>query len=247
MIGLLAVFIVGLAGAGKTYLTKSLKEYLKLLEEDVISVNLDPAVSRTPYHPEIDVRDYIDINEIMDRYDLGPNGALIAAYDMLATEFDNVLQEINYQSPSILLLDTPGQMELSTLRKSVPYIRERLSFANQVCFFLIDSFTALNPVDLVTQLWLSVITHFKLNLTLYNVLSKIDLLSKDVRRELIESARNPEKLYEKLVVSGKPMDETTKHLVRDLDNIMGYSELIPCSSLTMEGIDVLCQVIEEFK
>jgi hypothetical protein len=54
------------------------------LEYDVITMNLDPGVVRLPYSPDIDVRQFVDYNDIVDRYELGPNGALIVAMDQVA-------------------------------------------------------------------------------------------------------------------------------------------------------------------
>jgi len=41
-----------------------------------------------PFLPasRIDVRDYVDIVSIMQQYDLGPNGALIMANDLIASK-----------------------------------------------------------------------------------------------------------------------------------------------------------------
>lgn len=51
------VFIIGTAGSGKSQLTATFGEWLKMSKQDVVTVNLDPGVSTLPYSPEVDVRD----------------------------------------------------------------------------------------------------------------------------------------------------------------------------------------------
>lgn len=40
-------------------------------------VNLDPAAEEFTYNPIVDVRELIDINDVMEELDYGPNGGLI--------------------------------------------------------------------------------------------------------------------------------------------------------------------------
>ena len=39
-------------------------------------VNLDPAVRSVPYSANIDIRDTIDYQKVMEQYRLGPNGTV---------------------------------------------------------------------------------------------------------------------------------------------------------------------------
>jgi len=81
-----AIFITGTAGSGKSLLTSRLDQWYKARDNLAITLNLDPAVENLPYNPDIDIRDYIDINELKERYSLGPNGSIIMAYDLVATK-----------------------------------------------------------------------------------------------------------------------------------------------------------------
>jgi len=103
------VFIIGTAGSGKSLLTASFSEWLQMAKQDVITVNLDPGVLTMPYTPNIDIRDYIKIEDIMKQYGLGPNGALIMAADLIAEETDRLGEEIASFKPDFVLIDTPGQ------------------------------------------------------------------------------------------------------------------------------------------
>ncbi|MEM1561081.1 MAG: ATP/GTP-binding protein, partial [Ignisphaera sp.] len=69
------IFILGPAGSGKSYLTYSFTNWLIEHGMDIAIVNLDPAVTWLPYTPDVDIRDYITVEEVMRKYNLGPNGA----------------------------------------------------------------------------------------------------------------------------------------------------------------------------
>ena len=71
------VFFVGTAGSGKTTLVKTFNDYLRDQQMDSTIINLDPAVESLPYTPAVDVRDYVDAYEVMEKFGLGPNLSLI--------------------------------------------------------------------------------------------------------------------------------------------------------------------------
>ncbi len=51
------IFIVGTAGCGKSLLTATFSDWLRLKKQNVTSVNLDAAALSLPYNPDVDVRD----------------------------------------------------------------------------------------------------------------------------------------------------------------------------------------------
>ena len=106
------IFTIGTAGSGKSLLTSAFSDWLKLKKQKVISVNLDPGVLSLPYTPDIDIREYVSLEEIMDKYELGPNGALIMAADLVADQIEKISKEIEELQSDIVLVDTSGQMEL---------------------------------------------------------------------------------------------------------------------------------------
>ena len=109
---MIVIFFIGTAGSGKSLLTASLSDWLKVGKQNVATVNLDPGVSTLPYVPDIDIRNKIDIYQIMDDYQLGPNGALVLASDLIAEEAQLIGAEIENLQSDVVLVDTPGQMEL---------------------------------------------------------------------------------------------------------------------------------------
>lgn len=64
-------------------------------------VNLDPAVRKTGYTANIDIRDTVDYKQVMTEYGLGPNGAIMTSLNLFATRFDQVIDLIGKRSASI--------------------------------------------------------------------------------------------------------------------------------------------------
>lgn len=83
MIKNLVIILLGPAGSGKTTLTYALGKWLNENGVNVSFVNLDPGVEVLPYKPNVDIRDYVTIKELMVKEGLGPNGAMIRAMEIL--------------------------------------------------------------------------------------------------------------------------------------------------------------------
>ena len=69
--------VVGMAGSGKTTLMQRLNAHLYQRESPGYFINLDPAVRYMPYSPNIDIRDTVNYKEVMEQYNLGPNGGIM--------------------------------------------------------------------------------------------------------------------------------------------------------------------------
>ena len=64
------VFILGTAGSGKSLLTSAFSEWLKNAKQRVSVINLDPGVLEMPYSPDLDIRDYVNIEAIIRQQNL---------------------------------------------------------------------------------------------------------------------------------------------------------------------------------
>src|SRR3970040_1690137 len=120
------IFIVGTAGVGKSLLTSRIFDNYTRNGAFVGILNLDPGVENLPYTCDVDVRDYVDIVSIMKQYDLGPNGALIMANDLIASKIDVLQDEVSKVNPDYLIVDTPGQIELFAFRTRGPFLVQNL-------------------------------------------------------------------------------------------------------------------------
>ena len=168
------VFVVGTAGAGKSSLVTAFQRWARFLEVDVMAINLDPGAERVHYDPEFDVRDLVSLSDVMSEYDLGPNGAQILAADLVASQAEDVFEEIEGLSGDMLIVDTPGQVELFAFREASSHLVEVLGQGRACLVFLFDPMLSRTPSGFVSQMLLSSIVHFRLGLPTANFLSKTD-------------------------------------------------------------------------
>ena len=239
------VFIIGTAGSGKSLLTATYSEWLKMQKQDVATVNLDPGVLELPYSPDVDVRDYIDVISLMNEYKLGPNAALIMAADLIAEEIDKVAAEIEAINPDIVLVDTPGQMELFAFRASGPYIVNEISKEPKAIIYLFDSVFCMNPLNYVSNLFLSAAVYNRFLTPQVHVLSKCDLLdSEDVNR-IVDWSAKPKVLEDAIEqkLSGTKRI-LSREIMKAIYNLGMRFLLIPVSARTNEGMINLNAALE---
>jgi hypothetical protein len=230
------VFITGTAGSGKSLLTSRIYEYYTSNGAFAAIFNLDPGVESLPYSCDIDVRDKIDIVSIMKQYDLGPNGALIMANDLIASKFDEFQNEINDVNPDYLIVDTPGQIELFAYRTSGPFLVQNLDSDEKVNLFLFDGALITSPVNFVSIALLATSIKLRLNLPTINVLTKTDLIGEKLK-DIIRWSSDLKSLEE--AISKDADGETyslTTNILRSL-NLGGFAQgLIPISNVSGEGM-----------
>jgi len=188
------VFVIGTAGSGKSLFTSAYSEWLKVEKQDVAAINLDPGVLALPYTPDLDIRDYVNIESLMKEHLLGPNGALIAAADLIAEQVEKLSREIEELKADIVLVDTPGQMELFAFRASGPYIADGLTKEPKAITYLFDSVFSLNPLNYVANLFLSAAVYNRFLIPQIHVLSKSDLLPQEQVDRIIGWSVDPEML-----------------------------------------------------
>ena len=229
--------LIGTAGSGKSLLTRVLSDFLNAKGLHAITVNLDPGVLSLPYEPDVDIRDLVTVIEIMEKYSLGPNGAMIMASDLLAVKLDEINEEIAQLNPDYVLVDTPGQMELFAFRASGPYVARELDSERKLVLYLFDSVFSNDPMNFVSNLFLFAAVYNRFLLPQYPVLSKTDLLpAKDIEKIVLWS-EDPSEL--ELAVQ-RQLTGNSRLISRDLLEAivrLGLDfALIPVSSKTHDGL-----------
>ena len=235
-LGLKTIFISGTAGSGKSLLTSKLYDYYTKNGAFVAVLNLDPGVENMPYTCDVDVRDYVDIVSIMHQYDLGPNGAMIMANDLIAAKIDDIQNEVNRINPDYLIVDTPGQIELFAYRSSGRFFVENISSDEKTNIFLFDGALITTPVNFVSIALLATSIRLRLNLPTINVVTKTDLIE-DKLKEILQWSTNLNTLEN--AISKEADGDTyslTTNILRGL-NLGGFAQgLIPISNVTGEGL-----------
>ena len=230
------IFVTGTAGSGKSLLTSKIYEYYTRNGAFAAVLNLDPGVDSLPYTCDIDVRDYVDIVSIMHQYDLGPNGSLIMANDLIASKIDELQNEVDRTNPDYLLVDTPGQIELFAYRTSGPFFIQNLRSEEKANIFLFDGSLITSPINFVSISLLATSIKLRLGVPTVNVLTKSDLIGEKLK-DVLSWSSNLRILEEAIAeeADGETYSLIT-NVLRGL-NLSGFAQgLIPISNVTGEGI-----------
>lgn len=179
------IFLTGTAGSGKSTLTSVLKKWYEERESYAIALNLDPGALKLPYEPDVDIRQYVDVQQIMEEYELGPNGAMVAASDLIAVNLSKVIEDVEECNPDYVIVDTPGQLELFAFRESGPYVAHNLSGEGKVVLFLFDFIISANPFNFLSTVLLYNSLKLRLNLPQIPVLTKIDM-NRRITKKIME-------------------------------------------------------------
>jgi GTPase SAR1 family protein len=229
------VFVSGTAGSGKSLLSSKLQSYYSKNGSFAAILNLDPGVESMPYTCDVDVRDYVDYVSIMQQYELGPNGAMVMANDLIASKIDDIQNQVNQVNPDYLIVDTPGQIELFAYRSSGRFIVDNLSSDEKTNVFLFDGSLITSPVNFVSIALLATSIRLRLNLPTINVLTKTDLIG-DKLQDILQWSTNLKTLE---TAVGKETDgdtySLTTNILRGLDLGEFAQRLIPISNVTEEG------------
>ena len=239
------VYFIGTAGSGKSTLTYNFKKWMEHRGLYAITVNLDPGAENLPYEPDVDIRDWISLKEVMEAYELGPNGAQIACADMLALNTSDVKNSIESFKTDYVLLDTPGQLELFVFREAGKYIIKFLNPQKSVIAYLVDHALAKTASGFVSQLLLSISTNFRINQPQVNILSKADMLSNEEIELVKKWSKDTDLLYNAVVNEEasvhREMSEGILQLIQSFENRIN---LVPTGKENYLGIEDLYTIIQ---
>eukprot|EP01055_Gregarina_sp_Pseudo9_P002249 Gregarina_sp_Pseudo_9__2248@NODE_2582_length_945_cov_8_200883_g2367_i0_p1_GENE_NODE_2582_length_945_cov_8_200883_g2367_i0NODE_2582_length_945_cov_8_200883_g2367_i0_p1_ORF_typecomplete_len272_score33_09ATP_bind_1/PF03029_17/9_6e86PduVEutP/PF10662_9/0_31PduVEutP/PF10662_9/0_1GTP_EFTU/PF00009_27/0_00012SRPRB/PF09439_10/0_00025AAA_33/PF13671_6/0_00034AAA/PF00004_29/0_0017AAA_16/PF13191_6/0_015AAA_16/PF13191_6/86Zeta_toxin/PF06414_12/0_0012AAA_5/PF07728_14/0_0012AAA_22/PF13401_6/0_093AAA_22/PF13401_6 len=199
-----AQLVVGPAGCGKSTYCHTIQEHCQVVGRTCRVINLDPAAEDFKYNCCLDVRDLVKVEEVMEHFSYGPNGALLFAMEYLLRKYDWLDENFGdsaFADDDYLLIDCPGQIELYTHH---PVMREFLrqlelwdyrvvaiycmdvSFMSETNKFLSGAMSALSAMIM-------------LELPHINVLTKCDMLNekdKESVNEMLE--KSPSELTSEL-------------------------------------------------
>lgn len=238
-------YFIGTAGSGKSTMTGALKNYFLNRDSEitVITLNLDPGVKVLPYEPDIDIREYLVLEQVMAEYGLGPNGAMILASDLMVNYLDDLKYEIDQFNPDWVLVDTAGQLELFAFRDTGPLIASSLGFkATQKCVsFLFDANMVLRPNGFISTLLLAASVQFRFrDISQINILSKSDILEEYQIDMILDWSQDFQALEDSTSERENGLIRELSMLLSDVFVQLGStSELIPTTIKEDDGLEYL--------
>ncbi|OYT28701.1 GTPase [Thermoplasmatales archaeon ex4572_165] len=234
------LYLIGTAGSGKSTLAHTFKQWTNVHGIDSVVVNLDPGAENLPYSPDVDIRDWISLKEIMNDHGLGPNGAQVACADLIAMNMDDVKKSIQSFKTDFVVLDAPGQLELFVFRESGRLIMQTLQPNRSVIGYLIDHVLARTPSGFITQLLLSLTAQYRIGIPQINMLSKADMFTESELDEIISWSKDSG-LLETAVSNQKATvyREMSEGILRLIEGFLHHSSIFPVSKEEYLGIDDL--------
>jgi GPN-loop GTPase len=232
------VYFTGTAGAGKTTFVRAFADWIKSSGYDVTILNLDPGAENADLAPDVDIREWVRLDDLQDEYGLGPNGAQVAAADMIALKIFEVKQAVTELKTDYVLVDTPGQIELFAFREASKAIVDGLSGDRSILAFLYDPALARTPAGFVSLLMLSATVEFRFRLPLVNVLAKSDVLTPEQLAEVTAWSDEPGEVYDALARETATLDsQLSTELLRAIEAMGPLTGLVPTSSKEGSGMD----------
>jgi GTPase SAR1 family protein len=238
------LYFVGTAGSGKSTMVHAFQQWMNMNGLDCITVNLDPGAEDIPYEPDVDIRDWVKLDEVMSQYGLGPNGAQIAAADMMAMNAADLKAAVEgFKSPYVLI-DTPGQIELFAFRRSSEVIMDALGREDSFLIFLADPGLAKTPSGFVSCMMLAATTHFRFDAPFLVVLSKADMLQDEELERVLEWSRDADALNYDLGKARGSRTLLSLEIFKAMEGIGVYREATPVSSSEGEGMEDIYAAVQ---
>lgn len=240
------LYFIGSAGSGKSSLTGAFMGWMQRQGFDAITVNLDPGIENAPYVPDIDIREWIKMRDIMKEYGVGPNGAQIIAADMLAMNLDEMKEIIDSFETEYVIFDTPGQMELFVLRESGKYLIEALGAEKSMIGFLFDPIISRTPSGFISLLLQAASIEVRFNVPFMGILTKSDLLEDDSIKRILNWSKDILDLEEAIHNERPSMrNQLSIEFLSAIKSIAAGQKLITASSTYGFGMEDIYNAAQE--
>lgn len=179
---------MGPAGAGKTTFCSSLIQHLKSNRRSCFYVNLDPAAEEFAFEPDVDIKDLITLEDVMEELHLGPNGGLIYCFEFLMENLDFLTDPLEEVSDEyLIIIDMPGQIELYSHVPVVPNLLKALTRGSlniSMCAaYLLESTFIIDRAKFFSGTLSAMSAMLMLELPHVNILSKMDLVKGQIARK----------------------------------------------------------------
>lgn len=240
------LYFVGTAGSGKSTMVYAFQLWMNSQGLDCVTVNLDAGAESLPYAPDLDVRDYVNLEEIMSDQGLGPNGAQVAAADMVAMNAKELADVLETFETNYMLIDTPGQIELFTFRSSGPVLIDAFGREDSALVYLNDPAIVKSASGFISSVLLSATVQFRHGLPFISVLSKADILPEEDLERIVKWSVDPFALYESLFEdAATPKTLLDVEFLKSMETIGVYRRVYPVSSEITFGFEEIYNQVQQ--
>ncbi|KAH0553400.1 hypothetical protein GP486_006528 [Trichoglossum hirsutum] len=176
------VLVMGPAGSGKTTFCTALIQHLRNNRRSCFYVNLDPAAEEFAYEPDLDIKDLISLEDVMEDIGLGPNGGLVYCFEFLLENLDFLTEALDPLTEEFLIIfDMPGQIELYTHIPILPAIVKHLTRTGALnvslcAAYLLESTFIIDRAKYFAGTLSAMSAMIMLEIPHVNVLTKMDLV-----------------------------------------------------------------------
>ena len=214
--------ILGPAGSGKSTYCKIMQDHCENIKRTIKIINLDPAAEKFKYKCDLDIRELINIDEVMKKKKLGPNGALIYCMEYLYDNIEFLTEYFDNKGDNYYyLIDCPGQLELyshSDIMKKITNYLKKNGFSI-VSIFCLDCTFLQEQSKFISGNVLSLATMIQMELPHLTVMTKCDLISKSNLYNKIEDGIEMGDLIKELNnLMGKKMKKLNSALINFVEN-----------------------------
>ncbi|XP_044296867.1 GPN-loop GTPase 3 [Varanus komodoensis] len=245
-----AQLVMGPAGSGKSTYCYNMVQHCEALNRSVQVVNLDPAAEHFDYDAMADIRELIEVDDVMedDSLKFGPNGGLVFCMEYFANNFGWLEECLGHVEDDYILFDCPGQIELYTHLPVMRQLAEQLQqWEFRVCgVFLVDSQFMVESFKFISGAMAALSAMVSLEIPQVNVMTKMDLLNKKAKVE-IEKYLDPD-MYSMLedstdLLKSKRFQKLTKAICGLIDD---YSmvRFLPFDRSDEESVNIVLQHID---
>lgn len=188
--------VMGPAGAGKSTFCTALIQHLQNNKRPCYYVNLDPAAEDFAFEPDLDIKDLISLEDVMEEMSLGPNGGLIYCFEFLMENLDFLTDPLEEVTDEYLIVfDMPGQIELYTHVPILPDLVKQLMRGslniNMCAAYLLESTFVIDRAKFFAGTLSAMSAMLMLEMPHVNILSKMDLIKGQVAKRDLKRFLNP--------------------------------------------------------
>lgn len=191
------VLAIGPAGAGKTTFCSAMIGHLRNNRRSCFYINLDPAAEEFVYEPDVDIRELITLEDVMEEMHLGPNGGLIYCFEFLLENMDfitDALEEVTEEY--LIIIDMPGQIELYTHVPILPALVKHLTRGslnvNLCAAYLLEATFVVDRAKFFAGTLSAMSAMLMLEVPHVNILSKMDLVKGTVAKKDLKRFIDPD-------------------------------------------------------